>query len=74
MESEFIVLDKAGEEAECFDNFWKIYHYGQSQYPLYAFTAIIKQLYLVHKIFYITVSLDIFIVDIIPLSSYSQMK
>ena len=51
--------------------FWKIYHYGQSQY---AFTVIIKQLYLGYKIIYITVSLDIFVVDIILLSNCSQME
>ena len=66
MELEFIALDKAGEEAGGFDNSWKIYHYGKSQCPLYVYTAIIKQLYLGHKMLYTTVSLDIFVVDIIP--------
>ena len=63
MESEFIALDKAEKKQNGFDNFWNIYYYGQSQCPLYAFTAIIKQLYLRHKILYISVSLDIFVVD-----------
>ena len=40
MKSKFIALDKAGEDANGFDNFWKIYYYGQNQCPPYAFTVI----------------------------------
>ena len=45
MESEFIALDKAGEEEEWLRQFLD----GKSQCPLYVYTAIIKQLYLGHK-------------------------
>jgi len=42
MESEFITSDIAGEEAEWLRQFWRIYLYGLSQYPQYAFTATTK--------------------------------
>jgi len=74
IESEFIVLDKAGEETDWLWQFLKDIPLWPKPGPPYAFIAIIKQRYLGHKILYITVSLDIFVVDIIPLSSYSLMK
>jgi len=42
MESKFITLNKVEEEAEGFDNFWRIYLYGLSQCHPYAFITIIK--------------------------------
>ena len=74
MESEFIALDKAREEAERLRQLLKDIPLWQKSVPLYEYTAIIKQLYLGHKMLYTTVNLGIFIVDIILLSSCSQME
>jgi len=74
MKSKFIALDKAGVEAEWFWQFWRVYFYGLSEYPPYAFTATTKWQILKNKILYITVSLDTFIENIISLDSSCQMK
>ena len=61
MESEFIALDMAGEEAKWLRQFLEDIPLWQKPVP----AAIIKQPYLGHKILYTTVSLDIFVADII---------
>ena len=42
MESEFIALDKAGEEAEWLRNFLEDIPFGPNQWPLYAYIVIVK--------------------------------
>ena len=42
MESEFIVLDKAGEKLNGSGISWKIFLFGPNQWPLYAYIVIVK--------------------------------
>ena len=56
MKSEFIALDKAGEEAEWLRHFLE-------DIPI---IAIVNQQLEEHGVIYITVSLDIFVEDTIP--------
>ena len=42
MESEFIALDKAGEEAEWLRNFLEDIPFWPKQWPLYAYIVIVK--------------------------------
>ena len=66
MESEFTALDKASEEAEWLHHFLEDFQYGHNLCLLSAFIAIVNQQLEEHKVIYITVSLDIFVGDIIP--------
>ena len=64
MESEFIALDKAGEEAEWLRHFLEdIPMWPQ---PVPAIIAIVNQQLVEHRFICIMVSLDIFVEDIIP--------
>ena len=65
MEYEFIALDKVGEETKWLCHL-KIFQYGLNLCLLSAFIAIVNQQLEEHRVIYITVSLDIFVEDIIP--------
>ena len=66
MESEFIALDKAGEEVEWLRHFLEDIPIWPQPMPAICIIAIVNQQLEEHKVIYITVSLDIFVEDIIP--------
>ena len=73
MEYEFIALDKAGEEAEWLHQFLEDIPIWTKPMPTICIHCD-SQLQLVgHRMTRITVSLDIYVVDIIPLDNCSQM-
>ena len=65
MESEFIALNKAREEAEWFRQFLKDIPLWPKPVPAICFHYDNQGVISMHKTLYITVSLDIFVVDII---------
>ena len=74
MESEFIALDKAGEEAEWLRQFLEDIPLWPKPMPAICIHCDNQASISREKNLYITVSVDIFVVEIIPLSSCSQME
>jgi hypothetical protein len=74
MESEFIALDKAGEEAEWLRNFLEDIPNWSRLCQLYVYTVIVNQQLEEHRVICITVSHAIYDEDIIPLDNCSQMN
>ena len=73
MESEFIALDKAGEEAECLSQFLEDIPIWPKPVPTIVYIVIANLQLVGRRMTCITVSLDIYVVDIIPLGNCSQM-
>ena len=69
MKSEFIVFDKGGEEAKWIWNFLNDILYWL-KYQLFMSIVIINQQLEGHKVVCIMVSLDIYIIKIIPLNFF----
>ncbi|XP_070028747.1 secreted RxLR effector protein 161-like [Nicotiana sylvestris] len=74
MESEFIALDKAGEEAEWLRNFLEDIPFWPNLWLLYAYIAIVRLQQDGHGALCITESLVICDEDIKPLDNYSLME
>ena len=74
MESEFIALDKAGEEAEWLRQFLKDIPLWQKPVPAICIHCDNQAAISRHKMLHTMISLDIFVVNIILLSSCFQME
>ena len=66
MESEFIALDKAGEEAEWLRHFLEDMPMWMKLVPSIVYIMIANQLLVGYKVICTMVSLDIYVEDIIP--------
>ena len=69
MESEFIALDKVGEEAEWLRHFLKDIPYGQSLCHLFVYIVIVSQQWVEHKAICLMVSHGIYTVATTPLNT-----
>ena len=74
MEYEFIALDKCGEEAEWLHHFLEDNPRWPNPVLPNAYIVTVNLLFVEHKTVCTMVSLDIFVVDTIPLDNYSQLK
>jgi len=74
MNSEFIAVDKAAEEAEWLRHFVEDIPRWPKSCQQCAYTVIANQQLEGHVVTCIMVSLDIYVVDTIPLDNYSQNR
>ena len=74
MESKFIALEKCGEEAEWLRHFLEDIPNGRNLCHQSVYIVIVNLRLEEYRITCIMVSLDTYIVDIIPLGNYFQLE